>query len=636
MKDSKSVLVLLLFSLLYSIMLKASVDNCLEIYPGNRTAHTQTLWDSVQWSYAEDIERVIPLTEIIKSIGEEANDSSQIIRSIKYQGRAYRKMGNYVNSIDAFKVVYDYAHYHKDSLLIAEAADQMGIMNTFMGNMTEGQKYLLEVADIYNDVGSLADIAGANNGLAIFYSDMDQHEKAIKMYELSLSQYEAIDDTMGRANIHANLGLLYMDQNRFSLAEKHILMQGHLDSLLDTQWGLGFYHDFMGSLRRKQGRYEESLKWHKSSLKIREKLPSHYNIAESRAGLASTYLTLGDYHQSIQESELILKHKKLHGSLSQQVNAYKLLSEANEKLGNTDLALSYYKSYKTLSDSIYNRDMLSEIADKDALYQKAKKDTEIQRLDAANLIAANKLTAKNRIIIVFLISIFVVCGLLFILYSLLENVSKKKKALAKTLGEKDILLREIHHRVKNNLQLVSSLLTLQSKSITDESALYALNEGKSRVKSMALIHQNLYNRDNITGISIKDYLSKLVIELYATYSINREQIKLDVDIDDLNLDIDTVIPLGLILNELISNALKYAFPENREGKLSILIKQRDKQLFLRLKDNGVGYDPNTIQDKSFGFTLIKSLTKQLDGVMSTSSSDGTTIDIAINSYKLAS
>ena len=128
------------------------------------------------------------------------------------------------------------------------------------------------------------------------------------------------------------------------------------------------------------------------------------------------------------------------------------------------------------------------------------------------------------------------------------------------LKEKDFLLREIHHRVKNNLQVISSLLSLQARQIGDKNIQKAINEGRSRVRSMALIHQNLYQNENLTGVSVERYLSNLLSELFDTYKVDSDKITLHFNIQDIDLDVDTMVPFGLILNELISNCLKHAFP----------------------------------------------------------------------------
>jgi len=178
-------------------------------------------------------------------------------------------------------------------------------------------------------------------------------------------------------------------------------------------------------------------------------------------------------------------------------------------------------------------------------------------------------------------------------------------AITKSADEKDILLREIHHRVKNNLQVISSILGIQSRSVTDVKAKAAIKEGRSRVHSMSLIHQNLYKKDDLTGISIKDYLDKLGHDLLSTYAIEPDKVNIHIEADDMILDVETVVPIGLIVNELISNSLKYAFPDGAKGNIYIKMQQEERHLILSVADDGIGLDPDQLKLKEGTSVLIK-------------------------------
>jgi two-component sensor histidine kinase len=150
---------------------------------------------------------------------------------------------------------------------------------------------------------------------------------------------------------------------------------------------------------------------------------------------------------------------------------------------------------------------------------------------------------------------------------------------------------------------------------------------------MSLIHQDLYRKDNLTGIDVRDYLSKLTNNIFNTYQVSQEAVLLSTEIDPLNLDVDTIIPLGLIINELITNAMKYAFPEGK-GSLFISLKEVDSTLQLHIKDDGVGFTGQERTD-SFGFELIEALLDKLDGELQVSSEQGTSVDITLKNYRKA-
>jgi two-component sensor histidine kinase len=205
------------------------------------------------------------------------------------------------------------------------------------------------------------------------------------------------------------------------------------------------------------------------------------------------------------------------------------------------------------------------------------------------------------------------------------------------LEEKDILLKEIHHRVKNNLQVVSSLLSLQSRFIRDEQALNAINEGKNRVKSMALIHQNLYQEDNLTGVAIKPYFEKLIRSLFDSYNIDRDRIQLDMQVDNLTLDVDSVIPIGLITNELVSNALKHAFPNSENGLVKVKLKEENNRIVLQVMDNGVGMEKpeSAMESNTFGYRIINAFKEKLGAELLIENNGGTNIKIFIAHYQKA-
>jgi two-component sensor histidine kinase len=211
----------------------------------------------------------------------------------------------------------------------------------------------------------------------------------------------------------------------------------------------------------------------------------------------------------------------------------------------------------------------------------------------------------------------------------------KNKVIQQQADDLQVLMKEIHHRVKNNLQVVSSLLDLQSHSISDVQASTAVKEGKNRVQSMALIHQNLYSEGNIKGIKVKEYIGNLVSTLCSSYNITSEKVRININIDDLNLDVDTMIPLGLVLNELVSNSFKYAFRESDTGVLDISLAESENKLHLAVRDNGTGFPAllNIEVAKSFGLKLIKAFSQKLKAKLDIYNDNGAVVEMHISKFK---
>lgn len=196
-----------------------------------------------------------------------------------------------------------------------------------------------------------------------------------------------------------------------------------------------------------------------------------------------------------------------------------------------------------------------------------------------------------------------------------------------SLHEKEILLKEMHHRVKNNMQVISSLLRLQAKTVEEKKLKDILEESQNRIRAMALVHEKLYRSPSLSKIDFGDYLSLLVRELFSTLSFSeRERITLQLDLDPVDLDVSKAIPCGLLINELLSNCLKHAFPDDRSGIIKVSLKQTAKtSVLLAVSDNGVGLPDHTqmSQVNTLGLQIVKTLVSQLGGILSCDRADGT-------------
>ncbi len=215
---------------------------------------------------------------------------------------------------------------------------------------------------------------------------------------------------------------------------------------------------------------------------------------------------------------------------------------------------------------------------------------------------------------------------------ILHDITRRKtyeKQIKQSLNEKEVLLKEIHHRVKNNLQIISSLLNLQSRYIEDKNALGVFKESQNRIKSMALIHEKLYQSEDLTKIDFAEYIKSLTLQLFHSYSIDRSTVELSINFEGILFDIDTSIPCGLIINELISNSLKYAFPNGRKGKISVDLQLEGEKCVLIISDDGVGFPEGMDfqNTDTLGLRLVNILVNQIDGVIALDRHGGTSFKI---------
>lgn len=216
-----------------------------------------------------------------------------------------------------------------------------------------------------------------------------------------------------------------------------------------------------------------------------------------------------------------------------------------------------------------------------------------------------------------------------------QRQRNKNNIIHKQSKELEVLNKEIHHRVKNNLQVISSMLDLQSQSLNDAATTAIMKEGIQRVQSMAFIHQNLYQGNSVNSVNMNEYIKTLSTHLFQTYNIRTDKIRLHTQIEDLKLHTDTAIPLGMVLNELISNALKYAFNKQENGDIWVTMKKNDNELLLQVKDNGAGLPEgfNPEHSASFGYEIIKAFSQKLKARMKIDGSNGTDVQIIISKFK---
>ena len=213
-----------------------------------------------------------------------------------------------------------------------------------------------------------------------------------------------------------------------------------------------------------------------------------------------------------------------------------------------------------------------------------------------------------------------------------HQVEERTTQLQESLKEKEILLKEVHHRVKNNFAVVSSLLNLQSNSVKDECTRHYLQESRDRIRSMALVHELLYQAENLMDIHFSDYIKTLSEELFRSHRVDPNRISIALEVDDIPLSIDQAIPCGLIVNELITNSLKYAFPDTFQGRCEITVglHQRGDTVELTVRDNGIGIPEviNLKKSESLGLNLVFLLVEsQLEGRIEVKRNEGSCFQI---------
>lgn len=533
---------------------------------------------------------------------------------------------------------YQSAKYNK----LMGVYDLLGTVYTSLGATDEGIKYgILAVRNAQTAGDTSMQLSTIHNHLAITYYTLREYRKAIEHYNNSLSIAEKYGDVETIYLVSANKAYPYMKLGRYAEAASFLGDIERRYPVRDVSKKFWVYRAYI-SIYRELGQYNKATKYVHELLALidqgidpeqAELIYSHlieFYFAKKEYGLAGKYLVL-------QKKIKVDNPRVVHRSHLWQAR----LDSANQQYRS---ALAEFQQYSVLKDAFYDENKSRQINQLEIIYETEKKEENIQALKKESVLHQQMLRQASlvqNITYVSLSLLLVIIGLLIYGYLLVKKNNKalaasqqeihnKNISLGRLLSEKQWLMKEIHHRVKNNLHMIVGLLESQAEYLKGDEAKMALAESEHRIQSMSMIHQKLYQTENLTSIEISPYIHELVQYLKACFK-SENQVEFKVDTDQAEMNISHAIPLGLILNEAIINSLKYAFPGKRPGRIDVILKQTGPGLFLlTISDNGIGLGADFDVDRvhSFGLTLILGLCQDLGAECKVITDGGTTIQIA--------
>ena len=567
------------------------------------------------------------------------NDSKRQARAYANLATAYRKKGELDKAAEHYELARSEFEKLGEQMPIASISNGLGLVHHARGDYQNALEAYQRALRIFQEEGHKKYEAIMLNNIGRVHNSQKNYDKALEYYKGYLRISSTLKDSLQMSTAYNNIGSLFIDIHQLD-SSRHYLEQGMaLQKNLSDHGGLSTSLNNLGKVYNLMQEYLTGKEYNEEAFRLSTLSQDKKTQAFSLLELSKSYFNLNNPDKARSNANtglqlaLEMDDKNLTFLLHEQL--YRIL-----KSSNPEIALSHLEIAFTLKDTLLNQENIEALTTMELQYAFDKKElVQQQRIDNLELQEKYRIAQlRNQ----YFAIAGLILGLLGLTWFFIQLRSRNRMILAqnelinRALEEKNILLKEIHHRVKNNLQVISSLLGIQSRKVKDKAAVDALKEGRTRVQSMSLIHQDLYKHDDLKGISIREYFDKLVRNLFDTYNLHREAISIEAEIDDLLLDIDTIIPLGLILNELISNALKYAFPHNT-GEVEVTLKEKDNKLHLMVLDDGVGIDnPNkVISDESFGYDLILSLVDKLEGHLDISIQGGTKVEITLSNYKKA-
>ncbi len=610
-------------------------DDCRE----NLTALTQAL--ALAREIGDKAREALVLLEIgykhlnarnTRQAEQHALQALAIQRAIGYPAlcRAYHELA----AESVYLMPSDYGYLSNACFLLSDISQVRGDLNQKL-------YYVLEVVKNMEQSRMREELDYAYYRLGNAYWELGQFDKSTFYHQ----QSQATSHRKGENFIQLGLprrmavALLKAGKARQALLLWQDIIRKNLpctyDDKLFIALGMGACYHALKQFRQAEQYYLESLAWSRKSTLL----------AQSMAwkGISQFYVGTGQYAKADPYLKRLLAASPKLVIPSHQIEVHLMRFKVDSALSNYSAAIGHYQRYKALSDSVFSETKAKQIAQLSIQYETAQKEQalRLKEKDIALLTQKSRvqLTQRNALIggTVLLLALLTV---IYNRYRLKQRSNRqlqaheaeiisKNNTLQVLLTEKELLLKEVHHRVKNNLQVITSLLNSQAHYTDDNTALSAIRESGHRVQAMALIHQKLYQAEGVARIGMQSYIGEVVAYLQSCYDRSLP-IAFRLEVEPIKLNVKTAVPLGLIINEAITNVFKYAFPKECTGTVRLSLHQLAPARYeLFISDDGVGLPPdyNPARSRSLGMSLMHGLSEQLGGELTISSNAGLTIGL---------
>jgi len=512
---------------------------------------------------------------------------------------------------------------------IARVLSTLSIDLLNAGDLEKSQESTYKAIGLFDELGDKGGIANCHRSLTYLFDRLGENDKALDYGIQAYDYYKEVDDYDKMSYTLLSLIGTYQSLEQYDKAQA--AAQECIDlvneKIPNQVFVLSRAYGYKGDVSLTQGKLDQALAESKKAYAIASEHASPDRAASYRIGIGDVLKVQNRCNEAIDHYQAAIVQSLKQGQHYQLSSVYKSISECYQETGKLDSALSYFQKHADVKIHISQEEVANLESEAVIKYETGKKDEALsyQKIELER-------RKKNQNIYLGIVAILasLLGGLV---YMYIRN-KKINQELEIKIDENEILMKEVHHRVKNNLQILSSLLSLQSDDEEDLAISGALQESRNRVESMGLIHQKLYTRDNLSAIDMKDYIKELVDYLQETFTNANHNIRILSDVSIGLMDVESAIPIGLIVNELVTNSVKYGGVE-----ISINLENTSEGLLsLVVSDNGTGSDIENSKASStnFGSQLIKILSKKLKGEIEVDRSNGYSTLIQFRRFKLIS
>ena len=519
----------------------------------------------------------------------------------------------------------------KDSLGTGRAAINIGIYYHWKSLYDDAMTHYLEAYDIFQQIGDKVYLSRVLNNLAILYRKQEKYNRALEIYEQSLEIKRDIGDSTGVGTALMNMATTYnymgnkekmMEYFDASINQYERLNQDENVAYCRMSLGEGLVNH--GEYALAEANLEAALEHYQYAKHTRS-----YGFILANLGVANNQQ--GEYQNTIDLLEPELDSIRSRGRIEITQSFLNSLSKAKAAMGSYQVALQYLNEATEIKDSMAVEKRVSITEEMQSRFDVAQKEKELL---IANLQIEKKNQQQKIYFYWFGIALLLLAGGAYWLYQKSKTnqlLSEKNEIIRNALKEKEGLVEEIQNRVEHNLQFISSLLHLQTEHLANNSAIVALQESKHRVASMSLLHHNLYQQDQYSNIDLKKYIQELIENTLRNYKESFQSISVQEELDPILVDVDRAIPIGLLINEVLTSVFKHNIDQQCPSKVYIAIKERNDQLNLEisemLKTNLKLHKPMII--RSFGLKLINLLISQLNATWEESDQPGKYLRVSI-------
>ena len=525
---------------------------------------------------------------------------------------------------------------------IAAATKNLAICNYVNGKSDIAIKQFIEAIKLFEELKEVSELAHCYSQMGIAYYLQYQYDNALKYYDKSIELYKKTTNKKDLAGVYINQGVSYTYVKKMDLAEINYNEALKIYQEINYEPGFGPAYNSLAKIYYAKKEYNKAISYYKLAEQYSLKSNNKYHLITNYNSLATCYKELKEYEIAKTYSEKSIAISKEVGSVERELFCHETMADILFSMGDYKNAYASFQNYASLKDTLFNQDKNDAIAEMQAKFDVEKNQQKVKEIELQKKIDDEANTKQRILFMVVIVVILISLVFTILLFRNKQKVNslleQKNAAIQANLEQKEVMMSEIHHRVKNNLQMVSSILDLQARDLTDEKSIQIIEDSLSRINAISLIHQRLYQSENIRGIKINTYLQELAVDILKNFSatIQTTPIDLQCNVDDLNIDLESAIPIGLITAELITNSCKYAFLNITQPKINISLEKHDAYLILVVTDNGVGKQDSENKSKTtFGTKLIKSLSRKLRAeILENSSSTGTSIQLKITNFKL--